>query len=91
MTRRRLGAALVSCALALGTAAVPLLTAAPAGATTATVASFPDGTVVREQNSFAIFQIIGGAAVWIPNADEFYALGYTLDRVVVVPVGGWPG
>jgi hypothetical protein len=91
MSRPRLGAALVSCALALGTAVVPLLTAVPAGATTATAAAFPDGTVVREENSFAIFQIVGGAAVWIPNAAEFYALGYTLDRVVVVPVGGLTG
>ncbi len=89
MSRRRLGAALISCALALGAAVVPLLTAAPAAA--ATAAALPDGTAVREENSFAIYQMVGGAKVSLVNADEFYALGYTLDRVVVVPAGGLAG
>ena len=71
MSRRRLGAALISCALALGAAVVPLLTAAPAAA--ATAAALPDGTAVREENSFAIYQMVGGAKVSLVNADEFYA------------------
>lgn len=51
----------------------------------------PDGAAVREDNSFAIFQVVNGGALWITNADEFYGLGYTLASVYVVPMGGLAG
>jgi hypothetical protein len=62
--------------------------AAPAGdARSVARQALPDGTAVREENSFLIYKIVGGAKVWFVNAAEFSALGYTLDRVVVVPRG----
>jgi hypothetical protein len=61
--------------------------AAPAGEARAVAPRFADGTAVREENSFLIYKIVGGAKVWFVNATEFYGLGYTLDRVVVVPRG----
>lgn len=51
----------------------------------------PDGAAVREENSFAIFQVVNGGAFWIRNVDEFYGLGYTLEQVYVVPAGALAG
>jgi hypothetical protein len=68
--------------------AFPALMAAPDGQARASAAPrLADGTAVREENSFLIYKIVGGAKVWFVNANEFYALGYTLDRVVVVRKG----
>jgi hypothetical protein len=63
---------------------IPSVIAAPDGAA---APKFADGTAVREENSFLIYKIVGGAKVWFVNATEFYALGYTLDRVAVVSRG----
>jgi hypothetical protein len=49
--------------------------------------NLPNGTAVREENSYYIFQIINGGKLWFQSAEEFYAMGYTLPMVVVVPVG----
>ena len=67
---------------------LPSLIAAPEGRARAGAApQLADGTAVREENSYLIYKIVGGAKVWFVNAEEFYALGYTLNRVVVVPRG----
>jgi hypothetical protein len=47
----------------------------------------PEGTAVREDWSFSIYQVVGGAKLPLVSADEFSAMGYTLERVTVVPVG----
>jgi hypothetical protein len=81
--RTRRAAVLLAAAVILAT-----VLAAPGGQARAVAApAFADGTAVREENSFLIYKIVGGAKVWFVNANEFYALGYTLDRVVVVPRG----
>jgi hypothetical protein len=78
-------------AIALLLAAVlifPVLMAAPKGqARSAATPRLADGTAVREENSFLVYKMVGGAKVWFVNANEFYALGYTLNKVVVVPRG----
>jgi hypothetical protein len=48
---------------------------------------FADGTAVREENSYLIYKIVGGAKIWFVSADEFRALGYNLAQVIVVPSG----
>lgn len=50
-------------------------------------AAIPEGAAVREDQSFAIYQFIGGAKIWIPNVEEFRALGYSPNKVIVVPKG----
>jgi hypothetical protein len=82
-SRTRLTAVLLAAAFV-----VPSAIAAPEGqARTTAPRAFADGTAVREENSFLIYKIVGGAKVWFVNATEFRELGYTLDRVVVVPKG----
>jgi hypothetical protein len=83
LRRARRGALLLATASVLAS-----VVASPAGeARTVARSAFADGTAVREENSFLIYKIVGGAKVWFVNATEFYALGYTLDQVVVVPKG----
>lgn len=79
--------ALLGIALTLATASAPILASSSDARASVSVTSLPEGTAVREHNSFAIFQMVGGAKVPFVSADEFYALGYTLDRVVVVAPG----
>jgi hypothetical protein len=67
---------------------LPAAVAAPdVGARPVAAPKLANGTAVREENSFLIYKIVGGAKVWFVNATEFRALGYTLDKVVVVPRG----
>ena len=55
---------------------LPSAVAAPDGQARAGAApAFADGTAVREENSFLIYKIVGGAKVWFVNATEFHALG----------------
>jgi hypothetical protein len=82
--RRRLRRLVVALAAAI---VLPSLMAAPDGQARAAAPRFADGTAVREENSFLIYKIVGGAKVWFVNANEFYALGYKLEQVVVVARG----
>ena len=79
----------VRAALLLALAVVlPAAIGAPdVGARPVAAPKLADGTAVREENSFLIYKIVGGAKVWFVNATEFHALGYTLGKVVVVPRG----
>lgn len=67
--------------------------AAAVGATSVSVAglTLEEGSAVREDNSFAVYQIIGGAKIYIPSMTDFTALGYTREQIVVTPAGALAG
>lgn len=47
----------------------------------------PDNAAVREENSFAVNQVVNGGIVTLVNRTEFDALGYNTATIYVVPVG----
>jgi hypothetical protein len=85
MTRRSSGRGVGPAVIALGLGLLIVWGNAQAQAMAAP--RFAEGTAVREENSYLIYKIVGGAKIWFVNAEEFHALGYNLDRVIVVPSG----
>jgi hypothetical protein len=95
--RRRLTATAVAGALTVLSFAVLPQSAAIAGDGIVAGGVFvPDGAAVREENSFAVNQVVNGGIVTLVNRTEFDALGYNTATISVVPVGSlntvpwWP-
>jgi hypothetical protein len=47
-----------------------------------------DFTLVRELGDPKVYVVYGGAGFWIPDEEMLFSLGFTFDRVRVIPPGG---
>jgi 3D (Asp-Asp-Asp) domain-containing protein len=79
-------AAAAACTLLISVTGGLTATAASASAK-ATQASIPEGALVREKNTFTVYEIVGGAKIPFPSLEEFNALGHQLSQVKVVRAG----
>lgn len=94
--RRLAAVGIVTTLTALSFAALPQSAAIAGEGIIAGGVFVPDNAAVREENSFAVNQVVNGGIVTLVNRAEFDALGYGAGPVYVVPVGSlntvpwWP-